>query len=73
MHDEVEPPSSAAARSTSPLAPAADREVAVPSAGRENAEPVSVEPRGDRAPNAPGPAGDECSSGVGHPRNHKSF
>ena len=71
MDDEVE----AAELGGGPLderpGPGGGREVAVAPAGGENAEPVRLEPRGDRAAHAAGAAGDECSSGVAHAGNDK--
>ena len=46
-------------------------EVAVAPACREDAEPVSLEPRGHSPADAAGAAGDKRSPGVAHPGNDK--
>ena len=71
MHDEVEPAQLGGGPLHERPGPGRGRQVAVAPAGGEDAEPVRLQPRGDRAPHAPGPAGDECSPGVGHARNDK--
>ena len=71
VHDQVEP----AELAGSPLDECGGRpwigHVAVGASGGQDAEPVGLEARRDRAADPPGPAGDECSREVGHARNDK--